>query len=165
MAWKFSLLVVANVTVGSDELLEALKERAGRDSCRFHLVVPATGHGRGGREAAQERLDAALARMQGAELEVEGAVGDPDPVAAVNDVWNPKLYDEIVVSTLPTGASRWLQTDLPHRVERMTGVPVTHVVAQEEREPPRVERVEREAKEYGLLSPLAALGGKRSRRR
>jgi hypothetical protein len=164
MAWKFSLLVVANVTAGSDELLQALRDRAERDPTRFRLIVPATGHGRGGREGAQRRLDAALERMRAAGLEVEGAVADPDPVAAVKEAWDPKLYDEIVVSTLPTGASRWLQADLPHRVERMTGVPVTHVVAAEEKEQPRVERVERQPKDYGLLSPLAALGGKRSRR-
>jgi hypothetical protein len=164
MAWKFSLLVVANVTASSDELLQALKDRAARDSCKLHLLVPATGHGRGGREGAQARLDAALERMRDAGLEVEGTVGDPDPIAAVHDSWDPKLYDEIVISTLPTGASRWLQADLPHRVEKMTGVHVTHVVAEEEKEQPRVEHVERERKDYGLLSPLAALGGKRSRR-
>ena len=38
-------------------------------------------------------------------------------------------YDEIVVSTLPTGASKWLQIDLPRSVQRITGVQVEHVVA------------------------------------
>jgi len=33
-----------------------------------------------------------------------------------------------VVSTLATGTSRWLQIDLPHRLDRMTGVPVRHVI-------------------------------------
>ena len=44
-------------------------------------------------------------------------------------VWDPAKFDEIVVSTLPTGTSKWLQIDLPHRVERITGMPVEHVVA------------------------------------
>jgi hypothetical protein len=46
----------------------------------------------------------------------------------VKETWDPGRFDEILVSTLPTGASRWLQIDLPHQVERMTGVQVTHVV-------------------------------------
>jgi hypothetical protein len=163
MAWKFSVLVVANVTAISDELLQALNDRAARDPCAFRLLVPATGGGRGGREGAESRLDAALQRMRAAGLEVEGEVGDPDPVAAVHDIWDPKRFDEIVISTLPTGASRWLQVDLPHRVEKMTGVQVTHVVAEERKAPPPVEHLERRRERWGLLAPLAALGRRRSR--
>jgi hypothetical protein len=163
MAWKFSVLVVANVTAGSDELLEALEGRAERGACGFTLLVPATGHGRGGREGARARLDAALERMREAGLEVEGQVGDPDPLAAVHDLWDPKRFDEIVISTLPTGASRWLQVDLPHRAEKLTGVQVTHVVAEEPKKAPRVEHVEKEREDYGVLSPFAAITGKRRR--
>jgi hypothetical protein len=43
MAWEFSLLVVANVTAGSDELRDALRERAEQGACRFTLVMPASG--------------------------------------------------------------------------------------------------------------------------
>ena len=164
MAWKFSVLVVANVTAGSDELLEALKERASRDRCAFRLLVPATGHGQGGREGAKARLQGALERFRAAGLEAEGMVGDPDPIAAVHDAWDPKLYDEIVLSTLPTGASRWLQVDLPHRVEKMTGAPVTHVVSRDKPEI-RVERLDREEESYGVLSPFAAITGRRGRER
>jgi hypothetical protein len=42
---------------------------------------------------------------------------------------NFKEFDEIIVSTLPKHVSKWLKLDLPHRVERATGKPVTHVVA------------------------------------
>jgi hypothetical protein len=151
MAWEFSLLVVANVTAGSDELLDALRERARQGACRFTLVMPATG------PEARARLDQALVHMSEAGLaKVEGVVGDPDPVVAVMDVWDPMKFDEIVVSTLPTGSSRWLGLDLPHRLEKLTAVPVRHVVSQ----PPAAvvatgpppEHPER----YGVLSPLAA---------
>jgi len=56
-------------------------------------------------------------------------VGDPDAVAAVEDAVNFKDFDEIIVSTLPKHVSKWLKVDLPRRVERASGKPVTHVEA------------------------------------
>src|SRR4051794_14921386 len=159
MGWKFKVLVVANVTGSSPELLDALKRRAAKDSCAFTLVIPATGGGTGGREAAKGRLADALERMRADGLEAEGHVGDADPVASVSDIWDPGEFDEVVVSTLPTGSSRWLAIDLPHRVEKLSGVPVRHVVAQPPRPPAKVEHVE-EAERYGLLSPFAAVFGR-----
>jgi hypothetical protein len=161
MAWKFSLLVVANVTAASDELLAAMKRRLERGECDFTLLVPATGGGQEGREAAQAGLDAALARMRSDGLSVEGKIGDPDPVAAVHEIWDPMRFDEVLISTLPTGASRWLAVDLPHRVEKLTGVQVEHVVAQPRREV-RTEPPPAPAERYGVLSPLAAITGKRN---
>jgi GABA permease len=156
MPWEYSVLVVANVTAASDELLEALRARAEADPTRFTLLVPATGGGRGGREAAKERLARALERMQQAGLKAEGSVGDSDPVAAVHDAWDPKKYDEIFVSTLGTGASKWLQVDTPRRIERMTGVSVTHVVAEEPR-PQQPGTPPPEHDRWGVLSPLQPL--------
>lgn len=163
MAWKTNLLVVANVTADSDELLAALNERAAAGPCSFHLLVPATGGGRPGREAAQGQLDAALARTQEAGLEIEGEVGDADPVIAVQEVWDPKRYDEVLVSTLPTDASKWLQMDLPHRIERLTGCQVTHVVSVPRR--PLQVREPQPARDRlaGLLRPLGILSWARSR--
>ena len=160
MAWKFSVLVVANVTATSEELLAALRERASRGACAFTLLVPATGGGAAARQAARARLDEALARLREAGLDVEGEVGDSDPVAAIHDVWDPSRWDEIVISTLPTGTSRWLQIDLPRRVEKITDVPVLHVVASEPRPEPRVGPAP-ERERYGVLAPFAALTGKR----
>jgi hypothetical protein len=135
MPWKAHVLVVANRTADSDELRDALCERAGRGSARFTLVVPATppgpGDAAGGREVARGQLERALERLRDAGLEAEGAVGDCDPVAAIADVWDPAEFDDIVVSTLPTGTSRWLAADLPRRIARLTGATVAHVVARE----------------------------------
>jgi hypothetical protein len=156
MAWKFSVLVVANVTADAPELIQALKERAARDSCAFTLLVPAPAAGSVGREAAQTRLDAGLAAMRDAGLDVEGIVGDHDPIAAVHDQWDPQRYDEVVVSTLPTGASKWLQVDLPHRVEKLTGgCQVTHVVAEPPRPEPHTSPAPQREKP-GVLAPLMA---------
>ena len=149
MAWEFSVLVVANVTAGSDELLDALRERAERNSCHFTLLVPA-----GGAEA-RGRLEAALERIRGAGLEhVSGQVGDQDPVVAVMEAWDPMKFDEILVSTLPTGSSRWLEANLPRRLEKLTSVPVTHVVSTPKVELQTSPAPKRET--HGVLSPLAA---------
>ena len=128
MVWKLRVLVVANVTATSPELLEALKDRAARASVAFTLVVPATPF-RGGRAAAAEQVDEAVALMSELGLEVDGVIGDGDPMVAVVEEWDPNRYDEIIVSTLPTGVSKWLGADLPRRIERRTGALVTDVVA------------------------------------
>jgi hypothetical protein len=154
VTWEFSVLVVANVTASSEELLDALRERSQAGACRFTLVMPGTGHDR------RERLDAALERMREAGLDnVEGSVGDPDPVVAVMDIWDPMKFDDIVVSTLPTGSSRWMGLDLPRRLEKLTSVPVRHVVSHPRREV-HTERVP-EKPRYGVLAALAALISRR----
>jgi hypothetical protein len=163
MAWKYSLLVVANVTATADELIEALRRRAEGASCAFTLLVPAPAGGRPGREAAEQKLAEALDRLRAEGLEVDGVVGDHDPIAAVHDVWDPMRWDEVVISTLPTGASKWLQVDLPHRVEKLTGVQVTHVVAQPPRREVKAEPAP-QPERYGVLAPLAAITGKRPER-
>jgi hypothetical protein len=139
MADRADVLVVANRTAGSPELLEALRARAEKGPAKFHLLVPATPHGaawmadmHSGGDEAQAHIGAAVERLREAGLDVdEGKVGDPDPVAAVEDAVNFRTFDEIVVSTLPKHVSKWLRVDLPHRVERATGLPVEHVVATE----------------------------------
>jgi hypothetical protein len=126
------ILVVANKTAESPELRDALCSR--KDGNSFFLVVPASG-GSGLEKAAdpdaavehtKPHLEAALTALRGEGLEVEGTVGDTDPLAAVQDALNFGAYDEVIVSTLPARASRWLKMDLPSRVERL-GVPVTHI--------------------------------------
>jgi hypothetical protein len=162
MAWQYEILVVANVTADSDELIEALRERADRDRCHFTLLVPAPAAGREGREAAERRIEVALERMREVGLEVDGAPGDHDALSAVREAWDPARFDEIVVSTLPTGSSRWLQVDLPHRIGQVTDAPVRHVVAQPPPPEPEVHHRER-PESLGLLSPLSAVTGGRRR--
>jgi hypothetical protein len=137
------ILVVANRTAESVELLEALRERAAQGDAEFTLLVPSTPHGvawaadmHSGGSEAEGHMENAVERMRSAGLDVSGGtVGDPDPIAAVQDAVNFADYDEIVVSTLPGGISKWLKLDLPHRVERVTGLPTTHVIAHEAKVP------------------------------
>jgi hypothetical protein len=138
-----NVLVVANRTAESPELIEALRERAERGDAVFTLLVPSTPHGvawaadmHSGGDEAEHHMQNAVERLRSAGVQVtEGKVGDPDPIAAVQDEVNFASYDEVIVSTLPGGISKWLKLDLPHRVERVTGLPVTHVTAHEAKVP------------------------------
>ena len=134
MAWKRSALVVADVTASSGELVDALKGRTAGESTTFTLVVPATG----GRAAAVERLAEALDYLRDQGLEVEGSVGHPDPLVAVIEAWDPGRHDEVIVATLPADISMWLHAGLPHRIEKLTGAPVSHVISRPPRPPVQV---------------------------
>ena len=155
---KANVLVVANRTAASDDLLDALRARAGRTPARFELLVPPSRPGPAGREDARRQVEAALARYEEFGLEAEGRVGDDaDPVIAVIEAYDPARHDEIVVSTLPASISRWMMIDGPARIGRATNALVWHVVAREPRRAPVPVAVQ-ERRSYGLLAPLVALG-------
>jgi GABA permease len=156
MTWKRSVLVVANVTATSTDLLKALEARADREPVMFTLVVPATAAG-GGRVAAAGNLEEALGRFHGAGLEADGFVGDGNPAMAVTEAWDPGRFDEIIVSTLPMRVSKWLHAGLPERIAKLTGAPVTHVVSREPRRPP-VTVPAPEHEKHGMITPFYALG-------
>jgi hypothetical protein len=126
------VLVLANRTVDSPQLREALVARRERGPISVCLLVPAAWEVQdphGGVESARRRINAALTNMRDDGLDVQCKLGDPDPVSALREAWDPDRYDEVLVSTLPSRVSRWLQMDLPRRAAKITGVPVTHVEA------------------------------------
>jgi hypothetical protein len=122
MAWTQRVLVVANQTVASEELHRELLGRHQRCPTDFSLLMPARRT-----PAAEEQLRGIVAALRDDGLDVEGRVGDPDPFFAIHDAWDPRLYDEILVCTLPATSSRWLRADLLRRVERRTGALVSHL--------------------------------------
>src|SRR3954449_5660724 len=136
MAEKAKVLVVASRTAGSSELLDAMRERAEQGPAEFPLVLPASPSGaswafdmHSGHDAAEHDLEGALQRIRDLGLDVDGEVGDPDPVAAVSDSTNAGSYDEVIVSTLPKHLSKWLKLDVASKVAHATGLPVKHVEA------------------------------------
>ena len=156
MTWKRNILVVANVTAASDELIEALEARARQGACGFTLIVPATPFG-GGREAATNKLVEALERLRAGGIEIEGSVGAADPVIAVTEAWDPKRYDEIIVSTLPMRLSKWLHAGLPERIGKLTGAPVTHVVSEPPKPPVEAVPLQSHESPADVMGPLAVL--------
>ena len=154
MTWTANVLVVANLTAPSDELVSALKRLAEHHPARFTLIVPASPS-----QAAAESLEVALRRYREAGLEVDGRLGDRDPCVAVTESYNPREHDQIVICTLPLGASKWLHAGLPERIARLTDAPVTHVVARPRPPEPHIEPAPARRPSLGpLLAPYAALG-------
>jgi hypothetical protein len=134
-----SVLVVANRTAESPELLDALRVRAVQGPCEFTLLVPSTPHGLAwaadpdaGHDEAERHRQAFVDELREEGLNVvQAKVGDPDPLAAICDECNFGEYDELIVSTLPLRISKWLHLDLPRKAGAATGLPVTHVVGSE----------------------------------
>jgi hypothetical protein len=128
-------LVVANLTVTEPHLLDKVRDCMAAGEASFHILVPAS-HAAGATwtesqavAAAQARLDAGLEAFSALGAEVTGEVGDASPVQAVGDVLLRADFDEVILSTLPSGPSRWLKQDVVSRMQRRFDVPVTHVVA------------------------------------
>lgn len=126
------ILVVANKTAESPDLLQAMRAKGSEH--HYVLVVPASGgvlekaaDPDAAREHTEPHLQAALEKMRAEGFDVEGSIGDSDPVAAVQDACNFAEFDEVIVSTLPLRVSRWIKLDLPSKAQRATGLPVTHV--------------------------------------
>ena len=131
------ILVVAHRTAATPALIEAVRERAARGPTSFTLLVPNTAHGLHrvvdpeDQEAseAQTVLDLALPLLEDASGgHVEGIIGDPEPLNAIQDAVNIHGFDEIIISTLPKRVSRWLKLDLPSKVQGL-GLPVTTITA------------------------------------
>lgn len=136
------VLVVANETVGGEELMRVIGEIAIAGRTRFHVVCPAlnsrlktwTSDEDPARAAAEARLDATVARLSSVGIEARGAVGDADPLVAVEDAVRLFRPDELVVSTHPEGRSNWLERGVVTALRERYDVPVTHVVVDLERD-------------------------------
>ena len=133
------VLVVAHRTAATPALIEAVRERAARGPATFTLLVPNQAHGLHrvvdpeDQEVseAQTVLDLALPLLEEAVgSHVEGLIGDPEPLNAIQDAVNLHGFDEIIISTLPKRVSRWLKLDLPSKASGL-GLPVTTVTAKD----------------------------------
>jgi hypothetical protein len=142
-------LIVANQTLGGPVLLSEIDARVRAGVQELLVVVPAThsdvvlGRARGagrakdtasstdevGAAQASWRLRMALGRLRGTGVKVRGEVGPADPMACVAQVLERDRVDEVLISTLPPGMSRWLDADVPARIHHVFRIPVTVVTA------------------------------------
>ena len=136
-----TILIIANETLASPSLADAVAERLAEGPVEFTVVVPATPveHFLTWNEdeaiaAAQERLDGLLARVRDLGATASGEVGNRDPVTAAQDAMLGREVDEVILSTLPVTRSRWLRQDVPSRLRSKLDVPITVVTAPREAE-------------------------------
>ena len=130
------ILVIANETVGGEELLDILRHKSEGVEEQILVVTPAlnsqvrhwTSDEDGARAAAQARLDASLAQLQRDGVQAKGEVGDGDPLQAIEDALRTFGADEIVISTHPEGRSHWLERNVVGAARERFDVPITHVV-------------------------------------
>ena len=145
-------LVVANQTLGGEQLMEEVRRRVAAGPSSFHVIVPNTRsvdvvplpggplppgsahvaveeQDRRATQIAESRLHQALSQLRAEGVEAHGELGDADPLTAIGEALEDDHFDEIIISTLPSGISRWLGMDLPKRAERRFHVPITTVTA------------------------------------
>ena len=66
--------------------------------------------------------------MRATGLEVEGEVGDGDPIQAIEDAVRTFQPDELIISTHPPGRSHWLERGVVERARERFELPLIHVV-------------------------------------
>lgn len=147
-------LIVANHTLASPGLRQLVEMRMARSPSEFHVLVPQgltpvlhtnpTGYFDAAlhetvaearsiaRADAEERLESFREQFRDNGVPMTGEVAVGDPVLATRRVMERSSFDEIIVSTLPPGISRWLKLDLANRLERAFNVPVTSLVQRDE---------------------------------
>jgi hypothetical protein len=124
-----NVLVIANQTVVSTELLERIRRRAAKGPASFLIVAP---QGDDEEHAdADRRLRRALGELRGDGIDAHGQVVHPDPYTAAMHAVNDERVDEIIVSTFPGEKSGWLRRDLVQRLRKDTNLPVEHVISTE----------------------------------
>jgi hypothetical protein len=122
-------LVLASKTLGGEELLERLKQKAASGSPRLFIVVVPQPDGSGAApRLARARLATMLDRLHSAGLVGSGMIGDPDPYTAAVNALELFRVDDVVISTLPDERSGWLRANLIERVQSVSSAPVEHVV-------------------------------------
>jgi hypothetical protein len=156
------VLVLANETVGGENLIESLRRRAAEGPLQVTVVSPVNAPRQGyvvyadtRRASAGRRLDRTLQRLREAGIGADGFVVESDPADAVRDALaqlEPRPT-EIVVSTHPLQKSGWLRRNVLDRIRDVAGdLPVEHVVV--ERAPEGVANVLVIANETVVGEPL-----------
>jgi GABA permease len=136
------VLVLANETVTSGELLDELRRIDAEGTATYFVCVPAspveTGQAAAARplgvrdataQAAQQRLDYTLTTLRSENLSVEGELGDHRPLRALDNAVDAFGPDQIVIATRPLEDSVWQRYEVVDRARSAHPIPVTHVVA------------------------------------
>jgi len=135
------VLVLANETLGADELLDELRTIDAEGRASYFVCVPANPVDTGQAEvkgavwvwqatvdAARSRLDSTLQILRSQGLDASGDLGDYRPLHALRDAVAGFHPDRIVIATHPEGRSNWLRHGVVDTARKQYDVPVRHVV-------------------------------------
>jgi hypothetical protein len=134
------LLVVANETATADTLGTMIRSVVGSSEDAEVLVVAPALNSRirywlsdddWARKLAMERVQLCVHQLLQEGILAEGMVGDADPLQAIEDALRAFPAEALVVSTHPEGRSNWLARDMIVKAEERFGLPVTHLVVEE----------------------------------
>ena len=118
-------LVIATQTVNAPDLVERLIARHREKPHRYTFICPASGELP--REEVCDRLAATLAALYRVEADGTGQpMGGDDPFVGAQNAIEHYRVDDILVSTLAGGDSKWLAEGLIERIEEISNVPVEH---------------------------------------
>jgi hypothetical protein len=131
--------VIAIVTdeLHGSEPVEQLRANANGDGLEVRMVVPAVEaspfrHTMGDidepKKEAEARLEKNLKMLQQNGLEVNGEVGDPDPVQAAEDALLKAPADEVVIFEHAEGETRWYEEGLFEHAKETLEPPLRLVV-------------------------------------
>jgi len=122
------VVVVGNHTLHSDALRDRLRAVIAGGDVDLHVVVPVR---------ADDELDIGFWRGRalaerilepGVELTVD--VGVDEPLPLVQKAVHGAHIDQVILSTLPEGVSRWLHADVAEHLHHALNVPVEVVEAE-----------------------------------
>jgi hypothetical protein len=136
---KRHVLVVAERTLGGEELLQQLRAESGQAvelDVLSPVMVSRVHHWAGDvdreREQAQVRLDASLAWATQYGFVARGEVGDPDAMGAIEDELRDFGADEVIIVTHPSERTSWLANRMLSHLKAQLEVPVREIVVGEE---------------------------------
>ena len=131
------VLVIANETCAARGVVEEVGYRGG-PGAEVMVVAPALARGRlehwlssdseRRRADALERLDASVTAFTNAGIPAQGALGDADPLQALDDAIRTFDPDEVVISTHPPQRSNWLERQVVKKARERYQLPITHVI-------------------------------------
>jgi len=137
------VLVLANETADSTELLDELRRIGADGAASYYVVVPASSietgvaatHGpydvmEATEREARDRLERTLSTLRRHDLEADGALGNYRPLRALADAVDTFHPDQIVIATLPPENSVWHRFEVVDRARsEYSNIPVIHVVS------------------------------------
>ncbi len=132
------ILVVANETLASPQIVETVIERAGGRSGRIGVVAPLLPRhkldhwlGTGDAEVEREpigRLERTTTALVAAGMRATGYIADAEPLQALLDGIRVFEPEEAVISTHPPERSTWIERGLIEEAKAKVDIPITHLV-------------------------------------